>query len=167
MLAAPLFGALACCGLRNPRRLPAMSLAVLAGLSYGSATLAVRGMTAMAPGDLLFPLMVLTVAAHALLGVVLVTTAMRRLAVNSVTGVLFATETAVPAALGVLLLGDRPAPGWGWAAVGGCALLVVATALLSLASTPPPPIPRPREARPAETEDAERLPAVARVTTPG
>lgn len=167
MLAAPLFGALTWYGLRDPRRLPAISLAVLAGLSYGSATLAVRGMTAMARGDLLFPVMLLTVAAHALLGVVLVTTAMRRNAVNAVTGVLFATETAVPAALGVLLLGDRPAPGCGWATVAGCALLGMATALLSRATTARPQVPRPRTAGTEEAADAERVEAEAGVTTPG
>jgi multidrug transporter EmrE-like cation transporter len=82
--------------------------------------------------------MLVVVAAHALQGVVLVTVAMRRAPVNTVTSVLFATEAVGPAAVGLLLFGDRTADGLGWAAVAGFACLVVATVLLSRQSPEAP-----------------------------
>ena len=50
---------------------------------------------------------------------------------NTVTSVLFATETIGPAAVGLVLLGDRTQAGLGPLALGGCASIVLATALLS------------------------------------
>jgi drug/metabolite transporter (DMT)-like permease len=131
IVAAPLIAVLGWLCLRPGSRTPALAPAVLAGLSYGGASVAARGMTAMEHSSVLFPALVVAVAAHALLGVVLVTVAMRSAPVNTVTSVLFTTETVGPAVLGLLLLGDRTAAGMSWAAAGGCAFLVVATGLLT------------------------------------
>jgi drug/metabolite transporter (DMT)-like permease len=117
-------------------RLPSLGLALLAGLSYGAASLAVRGLSAPGHGGVwAIPVLVTTVA-HALLGVALVTAAMHRLTVNTVTSMLFTTETVVPATVGLLLLGDRTGPGLEWLAALGCVLIVLATALISHQTAP-------------------------------
>ncbi len=106
-------------------------LAVLAGLSYGAAGLTARGLSAAgSPHSWLVPTL-LVVTLHALQGVVLVTASMRQAAVNSVTSVLFATETLMPSAVGLALLGDRATAGMGWYALAGAALLLLSSAALS------------------------------------
>jgi drug/metabolite transporter (DMT)-like permease len=126
---------------KRPSKLAGAGLAVLAGLSYGSAGLAARGLSASdSSRSWLIPTLLL-VAIHAVQGVVLVTVSMRKAAVNSVTSVLFATETLMPSAIGWALLGDRATPGMGWSALIGCAVLLLSTAALSHgpAHAPAPP----------------------------
>lgn len=129
--AAPLFGLVGWTCLTRPGRRSSLVLAVLAGLSYGAASLAARGMSAADQSSSWLLPTGIVIALHALQGVVFVTAAMRRASVNSVTSLLFATETVGPAVLGWLLLGDRAAEGTAGLAVAGCVALVLATAVLS------------------------------------
>jgi hypothetical protein len=94
---------------------------------------------------------VVLLALHALQGVVFVTAAMRHTSVTTGTAVLFVTETVGPAALGLLALGDRIAPGTGAIAAAGCACLVLATGMLAT---------RPAEAVAAEGPAAADGPPV-------
>jgi drug/metabolite transporter (DMT)-like permease len=145
---------------RRPGRLTATGLAMLAGVSYGCASLAARGLSAPHQSSTwLIPTLGLT-AAHALLGVVLVTVAMRRAPVNTVTSVLFATEAVGPAAVGLVLLGDRIADGALLALAAGCVLLVAATVLLTTGAdeepatvAPEPPAGRQVVPRPGPVTD--------------
>jgi drug/metabolite transporter (DMT)-like permease len=168
--AAPLLGVLGWLCVRTPGRLPALALTLLAGLSYGSASVLARSLPAVPAGSVIFPGLVVALVAHALLGVALVTTAMGRLPVNTVTSVLFATETAGPAAVGFLLLGDRAAPGYGWLALGGCALLVLGAGLLAHAEPGPAAQASFQEDRPdlpnAVAVPRPRPPAEARAHRP-
>ncbi|MDQ1630102.1 MAG: hypothetical protein QOC80_74 [Frankiaceae bacterium] len=117
--------------LRRPGQCTGAGLAVLAGLSYGAAGLAARGLSAPDSSRMWLVPTLLVVILHALQGVVLVTASMRQAAVNSVTSILFAAETLMPSAIGWALLGDRATPGMGWFALAGCALLLLSTAALS------------------------------------
>jgi drug/metabolite transporter (DMT)-like permease len=127
----PLFAGAGWWCFRRPGRRAATGLAMLAGLSYGCASLAARGLSAPdGASTWLIPTLVL-IAAHAVTGVVLVTVAMRRAPVNTVTSVLFATEAVGPAAVGLLLLGDHTAEGTWMALVIGCVLLIAGTTLLT------------------------------------
>lgn len=128
---APLFGAGGWWCTRHPRRSTGLGLAVLAGLSYGCAGLAARATSSPDDGTAGRLALVAVVVVHALQGVVLVTVAMRRAPVNTVTSVLFATEAVGPAAFGLLVLGDRVAEGSAWAAIAGFCCLVGATVLLT------------------------------------
>ncbi len=141
LLSVPVFGLLArrCWTAATWRS--ALGLALLSGLSYGTASLAARGLSAPGQSAVRLAPLVVVVVAHALLGVVLVTAAMRRLPVNTVTSVLFATETVVPAAVGLLWLGDRTQAGLGPLALGGCVCVLLATALLSRRAAAPEPAP--------------------------
>jgi multidrug transporter EmrE-like cation transporter len=124
---------------------------MLAGLSYGCASLAARGLSAPDTSSAwLIPTLVL-IAAHALQGVVLVTVAMRRVPVNTVTSVLFATEAVGPAAVGLLLLGDRIADGTWMGLAAGCVLLIGATALLTSGADEGSSAPEGLEVRPPVT----------------
>jgi drug/metabolite transporter (DMT)-like permease len=130
VVCVPVFSACGWFCVTHAGRASALGLAMLAGLSYGCASLTARGLSAVDHGAWR-DLGLVLVAAHALQGVALVTVAMRRAPVNTVTSVLFATEAIGPAAIGLLLLGDRTAEGLGWAAVAGCLSLIGATVLLS------------------------------------
>jgi drug/metabolite transporter (DMT)-like permease len=156
---------------RRPGRLTGIGLAVLAGLSYGSASLVARAVSAPGVGWTGETPALVVLVLHALQGVVFVTAAMRHTSVTTGTAVLFVTETVGPAALGFLFLGDRIAAGTALIAVGGCACLVVATAVLAASpSAAPEPVaeraapearvvvPAPR--RSPEATAAHRAPAV-------
>jgi drug/metabolite transporter (DMT)-like permease len=131
LLALPAFAVLARRCWASSTRGSALGLAFLAGLAYGTASLAARGLSAPGQSTALVVAVAVVVVTHALLGVALVTAAMRRLPVNTVTSVLFATETVAPAAVGLLWLGDRTQAGLGPVALAGCVCIVLATALLS------------------------------------
>lgn len=130
-LAAPAVtvGAWLCLG--RPGRTSALGLAFLAGLSYGGASLVARGLSAPDASAHWQVATLALIVVHALQGVVLVTVAMRSASVNSVTSVLFATEAVGPATIGLLLLGDRTAPGTAGFAVVGFLCIVAATAVLA------------------------------------
>lgn len=96
------------------------ALAVLAGLAYGGAGIGARVL--VAPRSLAG--LVLDPASWALvlsgvLGVLLYATAVQRSSVTLVTGTVTVAETIVPAAVGVVLLGDRPRAGFVAVAVVG------------------------------------------------
>lgn len=131
LVSALLFGCAGWWYVRCPSRISGLALAMLAGLSYGCASLAARAASAPGAGTAVHTALLLAVVVHALQGVGLVTVAMRRAPVNTVTSALFATEAVGPAAMGLLVLGDRVSPGLGWAAALGFGCLVVATLLLS------------------------------------
>lgn len=132
---APLVTVAAWYLLTRPGKWTGPGLAVLAGVSYSAASLTARGLSAPDNSrSWLVPTLVL-VGIYAVQGAVLVTASMRQAAVNSVTSVLFATETLIPSAIAWALLGDRATPGMGWLALAGCALLLVSTAALSRGPT--------------------------------
>ena len=102
----------------------AATLGAVAGLGYGVVAVAARILPSPTiQGYLADP------ATYALLiggavALLAYPTALQRGTVTQATGPLVVFETVVPAAVGVLMLGDQPRPGWGWVATVGFLLAV-------------------------------------------
>jgi drug/metabolite transporter (DMT)-like permease len=111
------------------------ALAVLAGLAFTVVAVTARSLTV--PGPLwhlatdpgLWAIVVLGV-----LGMLLFTTALQRGSVTSATALTFAVETIVPAAIGLIFLGDTTRPGFAAIAAVGFVLTIAGT--LALATDP-------------------------------
>ena len=94
-------------------------LGLLGGVGFGVVALAGRLLPSLAPADLLTePLAYVLVLAGAV-AFLLYSTAMQRGSVTTATAANVVTQTAVPAVVGVILLGDRIRDGWGLVAVLG------------------------------------------------
>ncbi|MCO8269115.1 hypothetical protein M1L60_00765 [Actinoplanes sp. TRM 88003] len=114
-------------------------LGAVAGLGYGVVAVATR----VLPAPLTVTGVLTDPAAYglALGGVVALLTyslAMQRGSVTRATAPLVVLETVAPAAVGLLLLGDRPRPGWDWAAAAGFAIAVSGAVSLSRHGEIPP-----------------------------
>ncbi|MBW8730654.1 MAG: hypothetical protein JF622_06610 [Terrabacter sp.] len=115
----------------HDRRRGAVVLSVGAGLGFGGVGVAARLLEVPSPlWGLATDGVAWALGTHAVLATVAYGLALARGRVTTVAALTFATETVVPALLGVLLLGDRVAPGHGPAAalafvatLGGCIAL--------------------------------------------
>ncbi|WP_250031327.1 hypothetical protein [Paractinoplanes maris] len=110
----------------------AAALGAVAGLGYGLVAVATR----VLPAPLTVRGVLTDPATYGLLigGAVALLTysiAMQRGSVTLATAPLVVLETVAPAAVGLLLLGDRPRPGWGWAAAAGFVIAVGGAVSLS------------------------------------
>jgi drug/metabolite transporter (DMT)-like permease len=112
--------------LSAPRAGPA--LAVLSGLSFALLALGARVLRSLAPMSLVTDAAAWAMGLAGLLGLLLTALALQRTAVVAATAAMVATETLVGSALGMVLSGDRPAPGGTGLAVTGF-VLVLAGAL--------------------------------------
>jgi drug/metabolite transporter (DMT)-like permease len=112
---------------------PVRSIALggCAGLSFGVVALSARTLTDLAPAQLVREPSVYLLAAGGVLGFLFYTTALQRGSVTTATAAMVVGETAVPAAIGLAVLGDSARPGLAPVAVFGFALAVAGA--LSLA----------------------------------
>ncbi|MGL5808594.1 MAG: hypothetical protein ACRCYQ_01460 [Nocardioides sp.] len=129
---------------RRNGSLPPLALAVTAGLGYAGSALAVRGVGSgpLEPSPIQVVEVLaaaLAVPAYGLLAFWLYTVALGRSSAASVSGWVVAGQTLVPAAIGVLWLGDGIRPGWTAAALGGLVLSIGGA--LTLNQTPVPAAP--------------------------
>ncbi|GAA2024379.1 hypothetical protein GCM10009740_12400 [Terrabacter terrae] len=113
LAAALLVAALMALGLRTPdRRLAAVLLSVAAGLGFGGVGVAARLLEIPSPlWHLLTSGTAWALLAHAALATVAYAVALSRGRVTTVAALTFATETVVPAMVGLVALGDRVVPG--------------------------------------------------------
>lgn len=123
-------------------------LGVVAGLGFGLAALAVRALPSLAVARLVRDPAAYAALASILLALLLYAAGLQRGAVTAVAAAAVVGETALPAAAGVLLLGDRPRPGFlPMAAVGFVLAVAGALALSRFADlehhpgSPPPTTP--------------------------
>jgi drug/metabolite transporter (DMT)-like permease len=130
----------------------AWAFGALAGLMYGAGSLAARVLTpSHRPVRLLTDPALWTLAAAGTLGLLLYAMALQRGTVTMVTAATTAADTLVPAAIGLFLLGDRPAPGRGGIACAGFVLTVAgAIALARFGEAPPPRADAAPESAPGE-----------------
>src|SRR3954463_10632518 len=96
------------------RHLPGPLLGLLAGLGYAGSAISVRGVGT--PVDAVVVVAALAVPSFSLFAFWLYSLGMHRAAVPSTSAALIVAQTFVPAAVGVLLLGDGVRAGW-WPAV--------------------------------------------------
>jgi drug/metabolite transporter (DMT)-like permease len=127
----------------------AAALGAVAGLAFGAVAVAARVLPSSVHLDTLFSdlgTLLTDPSTYALIiagGVALLTysTALQRGSVTQATAPLVIGETVAPALVGLLMLGDRPRPGWGWIAALGFVLAVAGALALSrhgdLAQTEP------------------------------
>jgi drug/metabolite transporter (DMT)-like permease len=113
-------------------------LAVLSGLSFALLALAARVLRSLAPLDLLTDAAAWAMGLAGLLGLLLTAVALQRTPVVAATAAMVATETLVGALLGMLLSGDRPAPGGTDLALGGFALVLAGALSLARFGAPEP-----------------------------
>lgn len=108
----------------------AVLLGLLGGVEFGVVAVAARLLPTHFAG-LLTDLAAYVLVLAAGLALLLYATAMQRGTVTTTTAALVVTQTAVPAVLGIALLGDHVRPGYGPVAVVGFALALTGAATLS------------------------------------
>jgi len=113
-------------------------LAVLAGICFGLLAVGARIVRGFAVPTLLADPAAWAMALAGALGLLLGAAALQRAGVVTVTGAMVATETLLGAGLGVLLCGDRPAPGGAPAALAGFALVLGGALVLARFGAPAP-----------------------------
>lgn len=101
-----------------------LMLGTLAGASFAILALGARIVRGFAPAVLLSDPAAWAIAGGGTLGLLLAAMALQRTSVVGATAPMVATETVLGAALGMLLCGDRPAPGGTLASVAGFALVL-------------------------------------------
>ncbi|MFI7062551.1 hypothetical protein ACIBL3_16335 [Kribbella sp. NPDC050124] len=117
----------------------AAALGAVAGLAFGAVAVAARALPGSVQPDTLYSdlgTLLKSPATYALIlagGIALLTysTALQRGSVTQATAPLVIAETVAPALVGLLMLGDRPRPGWGWVAAVGFVLAVTGALTLS------------------------------------
>ncbi len=110
----------------------AAALGTVAGLAFGATSVAAR----MLPGSIALDRVLddlgtiatspatYALAVAAVVAMLTYSTALQRGTVTQATAPLVVGETVAPALVGILMLDDRPRPGWEWAAVLGFVLAV-------------------------------------------
>jgi hypothetical protein len=100
-------------------------LAAGAGLAFGGVGVAARVLALPSPWWRVGAEPVAyALVGYGVLGTLLFAMALQRGSVTTVSAILFAVETVVPAAIGLVWLGDAARPGYGWVAVAGFVLSV-------------------------------------------
>jgi drug/metabolite transporter (DMT)-like permease len=113
----------------------AQALAVLAGLAFTVVAVTARSLTAPTQvWHLLADPGLWAIVGAGLLGMLLFTTALQRGSVTSVTALTFSVETIVPAAIGLVFLGDATRPGFAPLAAVGFVLTIMGAMALATAA---------------------------------
>ncbi len=116
----------------------AARLGILAGLAFSGTALAGHILRVPSrPGMVLADPLAWALAAYGLLGTLLFALALQRGSATAATAAVFATETAVPALVGLVLLGDRARPALGPLAAAGFVATVGSALVLAWATAPP------------------------------
>ncbi len=115
--------------LGRPARTPA--LGAVAGLGYGVVAVAARVLPGYAPGELLRDPAAYAVVAGGVVSFMLYATALDGGSVTVATAAVVLAETAPPAVIGILFLGDRTRPGLAVVAAAGFVLAVASAVLLA------------------------------------
>jgi hypothetical protein len=113
---------------RVPGPFGVAALAAGAGLAFGGVGIAARILEVPRPlWRVLTEPEAYALVGYGVLGLLLFATALQRGAVTTVSAIMFAVETVVPAAVGLAWLGDSARSGYAGVAVAGFALTVVGT----------------------------------------
>ena len=120
---------LAASRLAGPARTPA--LGAVAGLGYGVVAVAARVLPGYSPSELLRDPAAYAVVAGGVVSFMLYATALESGSVTVATAAVVLAETAPPAVIGILFLGDHTRPGLGVVAAAGFVLAVASAVLLA------------------------------------
>ena len=117
---------------RVPGPFGVAALAAGAGLAFGGVGVAARILELPRPlWRVLTEPEAYALVGYGVLGLLLFATALQRGAVTTVSAIMVAVETVVPAAIGLAWLGDSARPGYAWVAAAGFALTVVSAVELA------------------------------------
>jgi drug/metabolite transporter (DMT)-like permease len=123
---------------REPSTGDVWALGALAGLMYGAAGIGARILRAPStPWRLFLDPALYAMALAGLLGLLLYAMALQRGSVTVATSAVVVAETLVPAAVGILFLGDRPEPGRTALAAVGFVMTVAGAVALARYGEPP------------------------------
>jgi drug/metabolite transporter (DMT)-like permease len=106
-------------------------LGVTAGLLFGASNVGLRVMRGFAPLDLLGDPAAWATGLGGVGGILVLATALQRGSVALAAGSVTTSETVVPALIGILLLDERPRPGWALPAALGFVVAVAGAVVLS------------------------------------
>ena len=120
-----------------PTRWRGLVLAALAGAAFGVLALGAHTVDVSDPVEVLTDPVAWCAGLCGALGLAVSALALRRAAVVAVTALMVGTETVVGAGLGILLAGDRPAPGAGPASVAAFALVLAGALVVARFGSPP------------------------------
>jgi drug/metabolite transporter (DMT)-like permease len=121
-----------------PGRGDSWALGIMAGLMYGAAGIGARILrTPSSPWRLFIDPALYAMALAGILGLLLYAMALQRGSVTVATSAVVVAETLMPAAIGITLLGDRPATGRDGLAVAGFAMTVAGAVALARYGEPP------------------------------
>ncbi|MCW2638762.1 MAG: hypothetical protein JWP76_1068 [Dactylosporangium sp.] len=115
--------------IRDPARSAVLGL--VAGLAFGVVALAVRALPDLSPAHLLRDPATYALVGAGVVAFLFFATGLQRGAVTVTTGAMVVGETLAPAAVGVLLLGDRTRPGFAPIAIAGFVVAVAGTLALA------------------------------------
>jgi hypothetical protein len=121
-----------------------VALGSLAGLAFGAAAVASRPLASLPDWEafLTHPLLYLVIL-HSAIGQLLIGLAMQRGSTTAAIASMDAAYAVPPAAIGLLLLGDRIAPGREWLAAAGFVVTLVAVIALTKYAKPQHAAPAP------------------------
>ncbi|GAA2791517.1 hypothetical protein [Kribbella solani] len=114
-----------------PRRLHGPLLGLIAGLSFGVVAISARTIPSLRPAELITEPATYTAIASGALAMLTYASALQRGGVTAATAMLVVGETVFPALVGLLVLGDRPRPGYAAFAAIGFVLAVAAALVLA------------------------------------
>lgn len=105
---------------RRPPRRSGVALGLAAGAAFGLVAVAQRVLAASTSvGAMVADPATYAMLLAGVLGLLVYATGLQRSTVTSVTAAMVATETLTASLVGLVWLGDRARPGWGWAAAAG------------------------------------------------
>jgi drug/metabolite transporter (DMT)-like permease len=137
-----------------PRRLRAPLLGLIAGLAFGIVAISGRTIPSLRPADLLTEPATYTAAVSGAMAMLCYAAALQLGGVTTTTALLVVGETVFPALVGLLVLGDRPRPGYAVPAVCGFVLAVAAALMLARFGEPSVPANSTVESPPSRGSSA-------------
>lgn len=144
LIACPLLAGVGAVAARQSSRSSAALLAGLAGMSFAVVAIAARTLQVPTPlWHVLLDPTLWAIAAGGVLGMLFFSTALQRGSVTTATAIMFATDTIVPALIGLGLLGDTSRPGRGPLAIAGFVITLAAAVGLAAYGEAPQPDPEP------------------------
>jgi drug/metabolite transporter (DMT)-like permease len=156
--AALLLGAIALVAARLGPPAGAVVQGVVAGLGFGLTALAVRSLPGLAPGGLLRDPAAYAAAISGICAFAAFAAGLQRGQVTTVAALTILGETALPAAVGIALWGDRTRPGWAGPAVLGFVVALAGALALSRFAEPEGTGRRPLLPTPPESADRRPIP---------
>lgn len=122
---------------RVPEKRQGVAYAVVGGLAYSGMGVAARSIDVPDPiWHIVQDPAAYALVIYGLVGLIMFAVALQRASVTTVTAIVFGLETVLPSLVGIIMLGDRPRPGWAIVAIVGFVVAVGSSLILAGQSEP-------------------------------